>query len=248
MTTPLLPAFTGAPDLNRVYHCDALTLLRALPDESVDLIVTDPPYGVGTQVSARRLPALRFGEIIGADSINDTWLVDAYRVLRDGAAAYIFAKWVNMGDWKTAIESAGFAVKNCIIWDKMQHGTGDLQGAYGPQYEMILFAVKGRHVLRGIRQTDIIRYPKVQPNHLTHPYQKPVGLLQKLIRASTDRGDVVIDCFSGSGVTGEAARLEHRDFILSDLDTNYATIARRRLEQPYTPDMFALAELQANGD
>src|SRR5687768_6009669 len=130
---PLLPAFVGTPEPNKVYNCDALTLLRALPAGSVDAIITDPPYGVGTQVSARRSPAERFTEIANADFIDATWLPEAYRTMKQGGALYAFAKWLNVGEWKAVIESVGFDVRNCIIWDKMQHGTGDLFGAYAPQ-------------------------------------------------------------------------------------------------------------------
>lgn len=246
MSDHLLPAFTGTPDMNRVYHCDALTLLRALPDASVDLVLTDPPYGVGTQVSARRSPKDRFPEIVGADEVNTNWLDAAYRTLKDGAALYIFAKWLNFSEWKLAVEDAGFSVKNCIIWDKQQHGTGDLYGAYAPQYEMVLFATKGRHLLRG-RRPDVIRHPKVQPTNLVHPYEKPIGLLEKFILASSDKGALVVDCFAGSGSTGAAARNLNRRYLLCDVDLNHVEIARNRLAQPYTPDMFALAELQQQG-
>lgn len=232
--TPLLTAGT-----NYVYQTRAESLLRWLPDASVDLILTDPPYGCGTQVSARRSPVKRFKEIEGVDAINEAWLSDAYRVLRDGAAMYCFAKWVNMGDWKVALERVGFDVVNCIIWDKMQHGTGDLQGSYAPQYEMILFAAKGRHILRGTRPKDVIQYPKIQPNKLIHPYEKPVGLLEKLIRHSTDVGGLVVDCFAGSGSTLEAASNLGREYLGCEIESESIALIQNRLAKPYTLQMFA---------
>jgi len=240
--TYLLPAFAGAPDVNRVYHTDALTLLRAMDAGSVDCVVTDPPYGCGTQVSAWRSPELRFDEIVGVDEINNEWIPDAYRVLKEGGAAYVFAKWVNMGDWKLELEKVGFDVRNCIIWDKLQHGTGDLYGSYGPQYEMILFAVKGSHRLRGKRPVDVIRCAKVQPTALTHPYEKPVALLKRLIESSTDKGDLVVDCFAGSGATLDAARDLDRKYLGCDIATEHVALAKRRLAQPYTPQLFSEAQ------
>lgn len=224
---------------NHVYNLDALEFLRQLDDESVSAIVTDPPYGVGTQVSARRSPAERFEEIAGADVINSAWLPDAYRVLKSGGAMYAFAKWRNVGDWIKVIESVGFEVANCIIWDKLQHGTGDLQGAYAPRYEMILLATKGRHLLRGSRPIDILGFPKVNPQDLIHPYEKPIALLRYLISKSTYAGDLVIDPFMGSGTTLRAAFLEGRDYIGCDVSVEYVEVARNRLSKPQTVSMFA---------
>ena len=176
----LLPEYS-LTRLDTVHHCDALTLLRALPDQSVSLIATDPPYGCGTQVSAWRSPDERFKEIAGVDQINPHWLTEAYRVIAYSGALYCFAKWVNFADWMKYISAAGFTVRNCLVWDKLQHGTGNLSGAYGPQHEFILFATKGIHNLRGKRPVDILRYKKVQPDKLSHPYEKPIDLLKFLI-------------------------------------------------------------------
>lgn len=235
------PNDTNRIHADGVYHCEARALFDALPDACVDLVLTDPPYGVGTQVSAWRSPKDRFPEIIGADEVNTNWLYAAYRTLKDGAALYVFAKWLNFSEWKLAVEDAGFSVKNCIIWDKQQHGTGDLHGAYAPQYEMVLFATKGRHLLR-CRRPDVIRHPKVQPTNLIHPYEKPIGLLEKFILASSDKGALVVDCFAGSGSTGSAARNLNRRYLLCDIDLNHVRTARQRLAHPYTIDMFVATE------
>jgi site-specific DNA-methyltransferase (adenine-specific) len=228
---------------NSVVCSDALDLLRQLDDGSVDAVITDPPYGCGTQVSAWRSPDERFDEIEGVDAINADWLQDAYRVLKTGGAMYAFAKWVNMGEWQALINGAGFNVRNCIVWDKMQHGTGDLTGTYGPQHEMILYATKARHLLRGTRPTDVIRFPKVQPTDLIHPYEKPVGLLERLIRASSDSADVICDPFCGSGTTLVAAQRLGRDYLGCDINPEYVEMAKRRLAQPYTVPMFDRLEL-----
>lgn len=234
----LLPAQTLS-GVNRIHHTYAMRLLTALSTESIDCIVTDPPYGCGTQVSARRKPEDRFKEIVGAEEIDASWIPNAYRVLKTGGAAYVFAKWVNMGEWKALLEQGGFSVRNCIIWDKLQHGTGDLEGDYAPQYEMILYATKGRHKLRGARIPNIIRYPKVQPQNLKHPYEKPVGLLEMLIRKSSDAGGVVLDLFAGSGATLRAAQQSGRKFIGSELEAEYTELIRKSLTLDYVMPMFA---------
>jgi len=234
---PRLPAFVGPPQENRIYHCDALTLLRALPDESVDCVVTDPPYGIGDVVSARRSPHERFSDVANNDRFFDAWLVDTYRVLKSDGAAYIFASWRNFGEWHSSIEAAGFKVRDCLVWDKVVHGLSGLTTHYAPQHEFCVFAVKNKHYINWPRPKNVLRYTRVNPNRLTHPYEKPVTLLTELLRVSTNAGDLVLDIFSGSGATLQAARDSHRRFIGCDLSHEYVTIARKRLEDtdPYRP-------------
>jgi site-specific DNA-methyltransferase (adenine-specific) len=241
----LIPAFVASPEINKVYNVDALTLLRAMPAGSIDAIITDPPYGVGTQVSQRRVRSERFTEIANADFVDATWLPEAYRAMKQGGALYAFAKWLNVGEWIAVIKSTGFDVRNCIIWDKMQHGTGDLYGAYAPMYEMIIFAVKDSHRLRGKRPVDIIRHKKIPQHDLIHPYEKPVALLERLILASTDEGGLVVDCFMGSGSTVKAAYKNRRSYIGCDVDNHYVNIAAKGLSYGYTPSFMPILEQSA---
>lgn len=212
--------------VNRV---DATTLLTALGESALDCIVTDPPYGVGTQVSQHNDGGARFEEIAGADWIDETWIAPAYAALKDGGAMYMFAKWRNVAEWEGHIKAAGFTIRNWIVWDKGQHGGGDLVGAYAPQYEMIVFATKGKHILRGDRLPDVIRIPKVHPTRLVHPYEKPIKLLRTLITASTDAGDTVCDPFCGSGTTPYAAKELGRHYIACDVDEQALRLTGLRL-------------------
>ena len=143
---------------------------------------------------------------------------------------YVFGKWVNICEWQRFINQAGFKIKNCIIWDKLRHGLGDLKGAYAPQHEMILFAVKGRHLLRGKRPSDLIRVYQ-STKDLIHPYQKPIDLIARLIENSTSPGEVVLDPFVGSGTTAVAAQSTGRAFIACDISLEYVELARKRLAQ-----------------
>lgn len=224
-------------EVNQVFHLDALELLRQLDDASVDLIITDPPYGCG-KVSAWQSTDRRFDEVVGNDEVNSDWLPNAYRVLQRFGAMYVFAKWQNANDWKVEITKAGFHLRNQIVWDKMQTGAGDPDTCYAPEYELILFAVKGRHLLRGNRPSDIIHYPKVPPLSLVHPYEKPIGLLERMILTSSDDGDLVIDPFAGSGTTGVAAIKHGRRFIGGDISPEYVAVANKRRAQPFTPRLF----------
>ncbi len=224
--------------LNRIVHMDALELPQNLPKESVDLIVTDPPYAAGRLVSVRRTPSERFDEIKGNETIQTEWIAEAYRVLKQDTAIYMFATWRNIGDWQRLLADAGFNVKNCIVWDKMNHGLGDLAGGYAFQHEFIVFGSKGRHILRGERPKDIIRMMRLQSDQLIHPYEKPVGLLEWLIRNSSDSGALVVDPFAGSGATAAAARNLDRHYIGCDIDAEYVEAANRRLRKPWQQGLF----------
>lgn len=151
---------------------------------------------------------------------------------------YLFTRWDVQNEWIVATQRAGFELKNAIVWDRVVHGMGDLTGAYAPCYDTILFATKGRHVLRGKRPIDIISIPRLHGEALVHPTEKPVPLLEKLILSSSDSGDVVLDPFAGSGTTGMAALRVGRRFVGMEIDSKYHEIASARLHEHKTHEDF----------
>lgn len=209
-----------------LHNTDCLDFLRAQPANSVDLILTDPPYGMSYQSSHRKQ---KFAKIEGDDSCEV--FLDALplmvRALRPDRHAYFFCSWHNVDVFKQAVEQSGLTIKNILIWNKNNHGAGDLRGSYAPKYEMIIFAHKGRRLLRGKRIADVIECAKVAA--MVHPTEKPVALLERFIAASTDAGEIVLDPFAGSGTTGMAALALGREFIGTERDPTYFDIARGRL-------------------
>lgn len=234
----LLPEYS-ATTLDRVHHCDALTLLRALPSDFCECIVTDPPYGIGDVVSARRLPEERFKDVANNNKIYATWLKDLHRVAKPSAAVYMFASWKNFAEWRTKLETVGFIIRDCLVWDKVIHGSSGLTTHYGPQHEFIIYAIKEYHYINYPRPTNILRFQRVNPMDLKNPYEKPVSLIERLIRVSSNPGDIILDPFIGSGTTAVAARNLGRHFIGCDISPEYVAIARDRLALPFTLPMFA---------
>jgi DNA modification methylase len=234
---------------NTVHHCAAIELLRQLPDGSVDLIETDPPYGIGYQATwktsnSRKKPR-RTSTSFGKDVFQDDWIPEAGRVLKPGGAMYLFTRWDVLHLWFPSLQKAGLKVVQRIIWDKMNKGAGDLD-YFGSQTEDILFIIKGDHKLRWskrgsniwqLTKLDVINHEGNEDN----PTQKPERLLRKMIELSSDPGDLVCDPFCGSGSTGAAARALGRDYILCDRDDHQYQIARARMERPYAVSMFAAA-------
>lgn len=149
-------------------------------------------------------------------------------LLKEGGAVYIFCSEHNIDLFKQVIEKY-FTIKNILVWVK-QGGMGDLNGSYSPCTEFIIFAVKGRHILNGNRDKNVIRMNRVNPLKAVHQNQKPLKLIKYFILKSSKRGDTVLDCFMGSGTTGLACKELARDFVGVELDKEYFNIAKRRLK------------------
>jgi len=209
---------------------DCLTLLPTISDELVDAVIADPPYGINYQ-SARRIDkAARMPKIA-----NDTrpfiwWLYDAYRITKMGGAILCFCEWRYQDVFKMAIETAGFTLKSQIIWDRGCHGLGDLNASFAPQHDVVWFGVKGNFCFQNGRPQSIIRSPRVAPNNLVHPNEKPVPLMRHLVEMVTPTGGMVLDPFMGSGSTGAACINTGRRFIGIEKNADYFSIACQRVK------------------
>ena len=179
---------------NKLIHGDSLTVLRQMEPESVDAIITDPPYGINyvSQTGAR----------IKNDTAPFIWfLYDAFRVLKSGSSGrrtlVCFTRWDVQQVFIDAIRLAGFVVKSEVIWDKVEHGMGDCKAQFAPTHENIIFAVKGKFSFPGHRPNDLITHRKLHANQMVHPTEKPVPLLADLITAVTKPGDLIISQIPG---------------------------------------------------
>lgn len=195
-----------------------------MPDESVNAIITDPPYGIN-YVSRTRAR-------IKNDKAPFIWfLYDAFRVLKSGGTLLCFTRWDVEQTFIDAIELAGFRVKSEVIWDKVYHGVGDTKAAFAPAHENIVFAIKGKYSFPGGRPKDLVTFSKLGSAQMIHPTEKPVGLIANLITAVTKPDDLILDPFAGSGSTLVAAKKSGRRFIGAELDDEYYEKARRRIEE-----------------
>ncbi len=210
---------------------DAVKWLRTLPDASVDLLITDPPYeslekhrAVGTTTRLKHskassnawfsiFPNARFGELFS----------EVYRVLAPNSHFYLYCDHETAFFAKPVGERAGFRFWKPLIWDKRKIGMGY---HYRARYEMILFFEKGKRRLHDLGVPDIIEHPRI---HRGYPAQKPEGVSQVLITQSSEPGQLVVDPFMGSGSVGVAALREGRCFGGNDLCGEAVEISRERL-------------------
>jgi site-specific DNA-methyltransferase (adenine-specific) len=221
--------------VNRFICGDCFEQLRSLPDGCVDLVLTDPPYGIDYQsnrrVSRPKLP--QFENDIDLSWV-DGWVDEVHRVLKDDRHFYCFTRYDMYPVFYNSI-SRKFKVKNCLIWVKNNHGSGDLNGSYAPQYEMIIFAVKGKRHLNGSRDSDVLGGMNVPSAHRYHATQKPVDVLRQLIEKSTEPDEIVLDPFAGVGSTGLACLMtsgkgsdgQLRRYLLFELNPDFVEKGRK---------------------
>lgn len=217
--------------MNSVVCGDCLEVMRDMPDDCVDLVLTDPPYGIDFQ-SARRIDKYDWKPKI----VNDKepfveWIKDAYRILKPTGRLICFYRWDVQEKFLAEIIRSGFNPKSQIIWDKISHGMGDLKGEFAPQHESILYATKERYEFHGKRPTSIIQCMRVMPDKLVHPNEKPLPLLRKIIRNLTKESNIVLDCFLGSGALAVACHYENRNYIGIEISKEYCEIARKRIQE-----------------
>lgn len=211
----------------QLYNGDCLELMKNIPDGSVDLVLTDPPYGMDFQSHFRK----EMYSKIGNDKVLDwleSYVDECFRILKDNTAVYFFCSWHNVDIFKQAIEKK-FKIKNILIWEKNNTSMGDLKGSYASKYEMIIFAHKGRKLLNGFRYADVIKANRT--GNKVHPTEKPVDLLELFIKNSSDENEIVFDGFMGSGSCGVACINTNRKFIGIELDKGYFDIAEKRINE-----------------
>ncbi len=209
---------------------DCLRHLSVVPDRSVDLLLTDPPYGQDYSTGRQKHTVRKTTRIVNDTAALDIQAVmrEFNRVTKDESHAYIFTSWKTVDRWKKEFERY-FVLKNILIWSKDNHTAGDLSWSYAQSYEMILFGMKGRKKLHGGRERDSVYYPKVKSHQQQHLLQKPEQLIEYLIRKSSNPGDTVLDPFSGSGTVGMCCARLKRNSIQFEIDGRFRAPLLQRL-------------------
>ena len=218
-----------------IYHGDCREILPTL--DAVDLVLTDPPYGI-QYVSNRRHVSTHIATSIRGDVEFPLWSISAVAsVVSEGGAAYWFCREESIGDINHAARSVGMSPRRALVWDKGSWGMGDLRGEWAVQTEMVAWAANGRHLLRGGRPSNLLPFRRevAACRRVWHPSQKPVAVLRRIIETSSDGDSVILDPFMGSGTTLVAAKELGRRAIGIELEERYCEIAAKRLAQEILP-------------
>lgn len=210
---------------------DAVEYLKHFEKESVDLVITDPPYeslekhravGTTTRLKHSKASSNDWFEIFPNSRFPELFS-EIYRVLRRNTHFYLFCDATTMFVAKPLAEEAGFRFWKPLIWDKRKIGMGY---HYRARYECILFFEKGKRKLNDLGIPDIIEAPRI---HRGYPTEKPPEVASTLISQSSAIGELVIDPFVGAGSTGVAALTHGRDFAGNDKCEEAVVISRSRL-------------------
>ena len=243
--------------VNRVYCEDALAGLARIPDGSVDLILTDPPYNLGKD----------YGNASDQQSVADylrwteAWIDAALPKLKANGSLYIFLTWRYSPEIFVMLKQR-MAMMNEIIWDRRVPSMGGSVRSFSSVHDTIGFFVKrkdyyfdldavriaydaatkkarSRSIFIGAKWLEVgynpkdlwsvSRLHKEHPERADHPTQKPLEIIERMVKASCPPGGVVLDLFMGSGTTALAAKRCGRDFVGFELNPDYCAIIEQRL-------------------
>ena len=227
-----------------LYNRNCLEVMREMQDESVDCIVSDPPYGIAFQSNGAK--ENRY-DVIHGDYDFDLapFFAEMLRVVKEGGAIYLYTRWDIAYQWQKIIEP-----DSQIIIPRGRVGMGDLDD-YADEYEVILFKRVGNHAIDATalkipNNSHAKNPPKYKARigniwselvsneaweRAEHPTQKTVSSFAKMIQVSTKIGAIVFDPFMGSGSSGVACVQHGRNFIGCEIDPKYFAVAERRIRQ-----------------
>lgn len=220
--------------INKVIQGDCLEVMKQMPDNSVDLIVTDPPYnldytgrskGKFSKFDNDNLEEADYSEFVGRIS------QEMARVCKETSAVYLFIDWRNYPIWSQKIAEFYAPIKNCIVWVKQGFGLGQF---YRYQHEFCLFAVRGGYKLNRHDLSDVWNVKRDHTGDYQHPTQKPVEVMAKIIQ-DVPQEAVILDPFGGSCTTAVACKQLKRNFICIEKEAKYVAICNERLAGTTSP-------------
>jgi len=240
---------------SKLYQGDSLELMASLPANSVDCIWTDPPYNLsndGITCVAGRMVKVNKGEWDRSRGVeldhefNKTWLAACYRILKPTGTIWVSGTLHVYPSVGFAMQELGFRILNDIIWEKPAPPPNLGCRCFTHATELIMWATKAKKgkdrytfnydVMKaengGKQMKNVWRMPapsKDEKRYGKHPTQKPIALVARCLRASTNEDDLVFDPFSGSATTGVASLMLKRQFIGCEMDKKFITVANRRL-------------------
>ena len=222
----------------KLINGDCMYFMSTLQDESIDLIVTDPPYKVTARGNAgnsggmmQKKLAMQ-GKIFKYNDIKpQTYIPEFYRLLKDGSHCYIMTNHVNLQEIINVATECGFKFIKSLIWNK---GNKIMGQYYMSQFEYILFFRKGKgKKINKCGTADILNVPnkktKDADGQNIHDTEKPVELMKILIENSTQENELVLDPFMGVGAVPIACKELNRRCIATELDEQYHDIAVNRV-------------------
>ena len=207
---------------NTVFNCDCFDLIKAIPDNSLDLVIVDPPYGDGVGYGRKNKEILNNED----ESINYKFLDAVYRKMKNNTSLYLFSNHKFVYQIKEHAIKNGYNYRMLCIMVKNNIGMG-----YGfrNQYEVCLVLEKGKAKYNRNDISNVWKMKHVNHTDKSHPHQKEYDVIRRIILHSSKEGDLVFDAFMGSFSTAIACHKEKRDFIGSELDSKWYKLGQEKL-------------------
>ncbi|MGD9470695.1 MAG: site-specific DNA-methyltransferase [Novosphingobium sp.] len=263
--------------LGQILSGDCVAAMRGLPDASVDLIFADPPYNLqlggdlnrpdGSHVDAVTNDWDRFDSFAVYDSFTRDWLAEARRVLKPDGALWVIGSYHNIFRVGAILQDMGFWILNDIVWRKSNPMPNFRGTRFTNAHETLIWASMGEkakyhfnyRAMKTLNDELQMRSDWVIPlcggqerlkkgGAKVHPTQKPEALLYRVMLATTEKGDVVLDPFFGTGTTGAVAKRLGREWIGCERDDTYRAAALERIEAALPLDESALTTMQSRKD
>ena len=242
-------------ELDKIYCMDALKGLQSIDDNTIDLVLTDPPYGFND----KDWDTFNDKELM---VFNISWVKEVYRILKNEGSFYCFSGFRNMNVFLKTFDLFPFNLQNMIVWER--DSPGRLQGSkkYTMNFELIWFLTKSNDYIFNVDDVRIkhkYKDKRQNPNgkncgciwscknlligkhkeQVGHPHQKPIELIERIVKASSNEDDIVLDLFSGSGTTPLVCKRINRRYIAFEKEEGYYNISLKRLlNQPERIDKW----------
>ncbi|SNX69586.1 modification methylase [Cereibacter ovatus] len=256
--------------LNQILAGDCIEVMRSLPASSVDLIFADPPYNLQLRGDLHRPDNSRvdavddhwdqFSSFASYDQFTREWLAAARRLLKPNGAIWVIGSYHNIFRVGAALQDQGFWILNDVVWRKSNPMPNFKGKRLTNAHETLIWASKQEaskytfnyEALKALNEGVQMRsdwvipictgHERLKDEHgdKAHPTQKPEALLHRVMVATTNPGDVVLDPFFGTGTTGAVAKMLGRDFIGIEREESYRKVAAERLARVRRFDASAL--------
>jgi site-specific DNA-methyltransferase (adenine-specific) len=206
---------------------DCLEVMKGMATNSLDAIITDPPYGVNTKSDGNG-KLNPWADLCNSALWYQTWITQCRHILKQTGCLWSFLNWRSVVTFQKAACDCKWPIESMMVWDKCWIGPGGPRGLR-PSYELVALWAMPRFFIPDRGLPDVQRFPWSSTKPNGHPAEKPVKAMTWLVMNSTREGQTIFDPFMGSGTTGVACVQTGRDFIGIEIDEGYFKIAEKRI-------------------